>query len=134
MDDAFYFSFAKRVLHYLDMDSHDVFDTEKVRLSANRNKDGTHACVIEKWDASLSKPKPSLAVLAAYTEQEMNEVTLARSKGKFAEVAVNLKKTEPKFALVYDVLKKICKEKLGMSDADWANLTKECWEEWCEKE
>lgn len=116
------------VLHNHSLNADLRLGTANVRLEDN----GTGIISITQWD--LDCPQPTQADLLTLSDSEVDSILKSASKSKFPEVASNLIQTDPKFALVYDMIKAVCVEKLNMSEQEYVELSQSVYEAWVDKQ
>lgn len=113
---------AKRIRIWCESNHNIIVDLKKdVILYTD---DGiTINCV---WN--LEVDPPTQAALEALEDLDLLEKNLKKSK--YPIVRDSLPAVEPKFALVYMTIKKLCIEKLNMTEAEYDAFAESVYQEW----
>lgn len=104
-----------------------TFDPWNGNVVLRDNGDGVVRIV--KWDIPEA-PQPTPELLDTITDEQVLQFEKDQQKAKFAAVQANLIRTEPKFALVYDMMRALSTR----SDESWNAKCKEVFDAWVDKQ
>lgn len=100
--------------------------------NAELRDNGAGIITITRWD--LACPQPTQTDLENITDKQLDTIFKTHNKNRFYEVASTLIVKESKFALVYDMIKAICIEKLSMSELEYVALSQSVYNDWVDKQ